>query len=728
MEPFINCKYEAIYNVLKNFNKNTDFLNLLYYFELQEEKDILKVNPKSKINFKDFLKLFKIQETSITKTQNLKKYLQDNLKNGNCVVIKSDLYYQKFSNKYFKKIHKKHNVFIKNIIEENVTIIENEFADSDIYIEMVIDISEIEQWYGGYISNYYDTKIDTEDTLYLYEINNDIYLDYHDFKKVFQKEIYITTIKNNLKKMIKYSKSNHNRTSELQTYTNILNYKMKELSRIKKFNFKAAQEVLFQQINILNQIRKLIIKDKSKLGKITKFIDFEEELIHILKFENGQEKLELVLRSKDKYKIIKNINDINTICKYIYDVHIYKMNKFILEISDREKKQDLNDIVFSELANFVCESYIEHKKAINTAEKELIKELEYNGYNVGHINVQCNSINGYTKDNKKEKFFFKILSLEEAKEELKGYFLIYGKLKVSDIYKIIRYENFSIIMFEYDENIQKDKGLLNDFLVENDFNKSFNNEHYEVIHKVINESLKCIKDNILKEIYPMQKFFNERINKRLLIWYREDIYIEFNNKKYKMSDFINEIKNYFEKNRKLKCFLSQGDPNALNLGTEPILFDYATSGYNAIIAEFSTIFWSILFNDLYYAPKYHKNSYRNHEKIMKNLELYNLNINYNIVNKNINIISGKIKTTKIRKNFMKEYIKKLKDNKIIIHKNCVYFIMMRILCIFNLNEMEDKDKAYSILIMISIFEKLKKLNEENVLSDIERFIDNLEEF
>ena len=226
----------------------------------------------------------------------------------------------------------------------------------------------------------------------------------------------------------------------------------------------------------------------------------------------------------------------------------------------------------------------------------------------------------------------------------------------------------------------------------------------------------------------MQKFFNERVYQRLTVWYNESICIKIKNKKYYLLDFVEETKNYFNKDVKLKCFLSQGDPNALNFGIRPIAFDYTTSGYNAIIAEFSTIFWSILFNDLYYAPKYHRNSYYNHEKIIQNLKLCKLNIKYNIVSNNINITSGEIKTTKIRKIFMKEYIKVLKKNNIQISKDIIYFLIMRILCIFNLNEMEEMDKIYSLLIMITIFEIIKNSEEKNVIYEIEKIIDNLGEF
>ncbi len=36
MNPFISCKYEAIYNVLKNFKRRSTFLDYFCYFKIQK--------------------------------------------------------------------------------------------------------------------------------------------------------------------------------------------------------------------------------------------------------------------------------------------------------------------------------------------------------------------------------------------------------------------------------------------------------------------------------------------------------------------------------------------------------------------------------------------------------------------------------------------------------------------------------------------------------------------
>ena len=45
-----------------------------------------------------------------------------------------------------------------------------------------------------------------------------------------------------------------------------------------------------------------------------------------------------------------------------------------------------------------------------------------------------------------------------------------------------------------------------------------------------------------------------------------------NDKKRKTRDIINECCEYFNKKHPYRCFLTQGDPNVLNIGIKPIFF------------------------------------------------------------------------------------------------------------------------------------------------------------
>lgn len=733
MKPFINCKYESIYNVLNQFKRNTTLLDFICYFRLKKENNILVSTPISKIDFKYFLKIFKIEETTIDKTYNLKQFLTNSLINYKCVVIKADLYYQKFSKKYYKKKHKKHNIFIKGIQDDKVIIIENNFADSENYIEMKIDFKELEQWYIGYLINYYNKGLDKADTIYLYSENKENYLESLMYYKIFSIKYYLEVETLNISTLIDYFGSKHDVKDELKTYTNILNYKLKYLKRIGTIKFLKIENIILDEINVLYKLQKDIIKGNEIEENRIKLIDLEHQEIKCLKKQAKRESFNIIVRKFDEYRILKEFNDIEMIIKDICDVYIQYPNIIIdLQTKSRLKKfKKIYNINFCTLSKYVCEMYKEYDKLIDTGKEKLITLLNNEGYKTECVNVQRNSINGYIKIDGKERYFFKILENNLALQELRGYFCLIGKFHISKIKEIIKYSNYSIIIFIYDKSIQQDEGLLNDFFVENDNQVEIEKDHFKIIKKIIEENLKYVNEKILREKYPMQVFFNERINNRLKVWYKQNFNIEFNNKKYSIFDIIKNIEKYFSKKRKYLCFLSQGDPNSLNLGIKPILFDYTTSGYNPLIAEFCTMMWSILFNDLYFAPKYHSNSYYNHTKILNQIPKYNFEVNYYIKNNTIKILSGKIKTTKIRKVFMIEYIKKIKEitlNKYIISKECLYFIIMRILCIFNLNEMEEKDKILSLLIMITFIERIIENESDDIFDIIEKFILDLEEF
>lgn len=731
MKPFIDCKYESIYNVLKNFNKDAETLDYLYYFKLKKtEKDLLKVNVESKVNFFDFLKTFNIEEESYSKTFNLKRFLDENLKNGNCIVIKVDLFYQDFSNKYYMKKHKKHNVFIRQIIDDNVWIIENEFADSENYIEMCIKFKNLEMWYNGYLENYFFNGKDIEDTLFVYKENKNSYLKYSKYFKLLDKKKFLKNEKNNYNILIRYLTRKYLNDKEKQTFMNLLNYKIKEREKLNYIGFSYMKNIIDDEITLLRKIIRKIIKEEGFNEEKNLLINLEKNRLNSI-LENEKNTIpKIIVRKYDSYYIAKDMKYIMKINKNIRQLHI-KHNNIIVDIdssNQKEKYSNINEIEITTLFDFVSETYKIKGDEIEPTKESIEKILNIEEYFTEHINIQRNSINGYLKNKKGERYFFKLLKNDEAYKELQGYFLLLGKFNISEMYEILKYKNYSFIIFKYDSTIDTDKGLLNDFLVENDNIENLKEEHYKSIRIIINELLKGIKEKITLQDYPMKKFFNDRIDNRLKKWYKENLIIEFQKKKYYLDEIILKTERYFKTESYLECFLSQGDPNVLNIGTKPILFDYTTSGYNSIIAEFCTCTWSILFNDLYFAPKYHKASYYNHEKILTKSRQYNNLIKYEIYQNIVKITEAQIKTTKIRKIFMLEYIENLKKENVKIGKEFIFYMAMRILCIFNLNEMDQTDKIYSLYILIALIEKTEENSTNDMIEIIEKFILELEEF
>lgn len=356
--------------------------------------------------------------------------------------------------------------------------------------------------------------------------------------------------------------------------------------------------------------------------------------------------------------------------------------------------------------------HVELKKiqlSMQKEEQEIRRVLEKEGYSIKYINFQNNSINGVIERNNK-KFFFKLLGNQDFNSEITGYIGIKNKFPVNKIEEIYEFQNCFIIVYEYENTIHNNEGLLNDFLVQND--EEIKENPKQIIQKIISLYSNSFKMTITSSQYPMQQFYQDRIESRLIKWYNKEKKIEYKIningvEGKKTSEIIKEVINFFNKEHKLECSLSQGDPNTLNIGIKPIFFDFATSGYNPIICEFSAIFWSVLIADAYFCPKYHPKSYYNHKKVFKNIDKFTPNLQYEVndTEKKINIQSN-IKTSKIRIDFIKEYIEMLENLNVKIGKEFIYFLAMRILCIFNISKMEEKDYFYSIFILHYLYENI----------------------
>ena len=358
-------------------------------------------------------------------------------------------------------------------------------------------------------------------------------------------------------------------------------------------------------------------------------------------------------------------------------------------------------------------------------EQEIQNVLEKEGYIIEYINFQNNSINGVIEKNN-QKYFFKLLDNQDFDNEIIGYIGIKNTFPVNKIEELYEFQNCCIIVYEYENTIHNNEGLLNDFLVQNDEEIKENPD--QIIQRIISLYSNSFKTTINSNRYPMQQFYQDRIESRLLKWYNKEKKFEYKvsingveNKN--TSEIIKEVVNFFDKGYELKCSLSQGDPNTLNIGIKPIFFDFATSGYNPIICEFSAIFWSVLIADAYFCPKYHPKSYYNHKKVFENIDKFTPDLQYEVndIEKKINIHSN-IKTSKIRIGFIKEYIEMLEDLNVKIGKEFIYFVVMRILCIFDIRTMTKGDYFYSIFILHYLYENIS----EDVYTSLKNIIDNFD--
>ena len=251
--------------------------------------------------------------------------------------------------------------------------------------------------------------------------------------------------------------------------------------------------------------------------------------------------------------------------------------------------------------------------------------------------------------------------------------------------------------------------MLNDILVENDKSELISEQNLFYLNNVLSVydtiySKKTV--NLDKSANDM--FFIERINTRLKVWYEDLINsnkkIKINNNiNVSLSNILNETIHFFEEsNSTHSCVLTQGDPNTLNISIKPSFFDLVTAGYNSIVSEVAITIISTLLYDNYFCPHYHPNSYGTHVQAIYNYHLFKPDLTINENNDEL-IINSNIITSNIRKKYILDYINILKKNNIVINSEIRYYLVMRLMCVFNINKMKKIDYYYSLFLICYFF-------------------------
>lgn len=142
----------------------------------------------------------------------------------------------------------------------------------------------------------------------------------------------------------------------------------------------------------------------------------------------------------------------------------------------------------------------------------------------------------------------------------------------------------------------------------------------------------------------------------------------------------------------------------------------ATAGYNPIIGELAITIISTLIYDNYFCPKYHSKSYYLHELAIEQSSLFEPNLHYKYNKSNI-YINSDIITSDIRKKYILSYLEILKKNNIHIGKEIKYYIIMRLLCVFNVRKMSKKDYYYSLYLVCYFYKNIDN-NFYKSISDI----------
>jgi|GEM_PF-3891371 len=336
-----------------------------------------------------------------------------------------------------------------------------------------------------------------------------------------------------------------------------------------------------------------------------------------------------------------------------------------------------------------------------------INNLTYLGnYKIKTCNVDQNSVNGIClKDNKK--FFYKVAEKEYISLEEKGYNLYSCYVYCSKIIERINIdEEFDCLIFEYDETIRNNEGLLCDLLN----NEEVTEKSFFIINDILTEYSKTF-DFVGNAESGLQakRFFYEKVS-RIYKWYSDkpSIKIQINNHLYYMERIISELMSFSTNYQMGKGILSHGDPGDLNFTIRPGFVDLATVGYNDFFLEFAIFFWNIYAGGIYFFPKYHYSKYAQHNLVYT---ANKIEFEYTVKDENLSVHNINITCTNQRIYLLNRIIDIFESiqpfsNSKSCKKNIVYFIIFRMLSIINAHQMEKEDKYFLYSLVVYIYQGL----------------------
>jgi len=216
-----------------------------------------------------------------------------------------------------------------------------------------------------------------------------------------------------------------------------------------------------------------------------------------------------------------------------------------------------------------------------------------------------------------KKIFWKVVDEPTLAREIKGYESVAQYYPVPKLYgHLYLGDGQYALCFEYEKSVGAEKGLLVDLFA----TQERLGDDFAVI-------LQMYRDAFLKTLSKRNStssdvFFSERVRERMSSYYSAgflgtDHEFVFNNRSVHVQPdiIVNDIKQYFSNRPDSWSVVSQCDPNDLNIGTLPVLFDYTAGGYVPLMAEFATLFWYQLAQGSYLALIYNKEAFKDHQSI-----------------------------------------------------------------------------------------------------------------
>lgn len=295
-----------------------------------------------------------------------------------------------------------------------------------------------------------------------------------------------------------------------------------------------------------------------------------------------------------------------------------------------------------------------------------------------------------------DKFFLKILDKKNFIRENNGYMILSKHYPVSRlIYASPYVKRKGVLIFKYENTISKNKGLLVDqFAYEDELSKELIN--------ILNLYKKIFLKTLQKDHGKASDiFFKDRLRNRIPKYYslqftRKNFNFSLNGNKISVSPnpIFKNVSRFFKNEDKKWCVVSQCDPNDLNIGIKPIIFDYTAGGLVPLMAEFATFFWYQLAQGSYLSLKYNKKAFIDHKEIYKKMD-------------HVSVRGNKIKhiPSEMRLAFIEEYVKciinpcfkKIPPGDIDDwYEQFKNYLAMKIIGVFNVSKMSRKDQLLSM--------------------------------
>ena len=295
------------------------------------------------------------------------------------------------------------------------------------------------------------------------------------------------------------------------------------------------------------------------------------------------------------------------------------------------------------------------------------------------------------------KLFYKILDINDYNRELKGYNIVKKYYDVEKLLINLSNNKTGILIYEYDEEIGNDKGLLVDYYASNEkLDKQFYNI-IDIYKQVFKATLNYTFTN------SCNIFYKDRVDSRLRKYYNHDFLekysknekITFNGKNIEINLKLikEELEKYYSENKKYWSIISQCDPTDLNITMKGRIIDYLGGGENPLMAEFAMFFWQNVCIGNYFAIKYNSKYFCNHPKIKSKIDT----VEFNHANNTLFHYIRNIRLESIIY-YIDELLIPLMDsiNYIDWYRDLKNFIGIKILTIFDLNIMEEKDIFLSL--------------------------------